>query len=36
VRGAGFKKQVLEKFLAQEDLCCAWVPEVRMGNKQMA
>jgi hypothetical protein len=28
VRGAGFKKQIIEQFLAQEDLCCAWFPEV--------
>ena len=29
-RGAGFKKQMLEKFLAQVDLCCPWFPEVGM------
>jgi|UPI0000F4CCC4 hypothetical protein len=30
VREAGFKKQMLEKFLAQVDLCCPWFPEVGM------
>ena len=29
------KKQMLEKFLAQVDLCCAWFPEVGMVNIQM-
>ena len=28
-------KKMLEKFLAQVDLCCAWFPEVGMVNIQM-
>jgi hypothetical protein len=32
VRGTGFKKQILEKFLAQIDLFCPWFPEVGMVN----
>jgi hypothetical protein len=35
VKGTGFKKQMLEKFLAQVDFCCAWFLEVRMVNIQL-
>jgi hypothetical protein len=30
VRGAGLKKQMLQKFSVQVDLCCPWFPEVGM------
>ena len=35
-RGAGFKKQMLEKFLAQVHLCCTWFPKVekKEGEKE--
>jgi hypothetical protein len=35
VRGAGFKKTEVRKFLAQIDLCCPWFTEIGMVNIQI-